>query len=99
MNMENAGGINVTNLSEKELMCQIMKYDFAADELVLFLDTHPYDLKALEMHEAVVKKLNLLKNIYNEKFGPITSDDVKSTEKWTWINSPWPWENNQGECK
>ena len=83
----------MNNLSKTDLMCQIMKYDFAANELVLFLDTHPCDLKALEMHEAVVKKANILKELYTEKFGPIISDDVKSTEKWTWINGPWPWEN------
>jgi len=83
----------MNNLNQNDLMCQIMKYDFAANELVLFLDTHPCDLKALEMHEAVVKKSNRLKEAYVEKFGPITSDDVKSKETWTWINSPWPWEN------
>ena len=66
------------NLSREDLMCQIMKYDFAADELVLFLDTHPNDLKALEMHEAVVKKLKRLTESYTETFGPITSKDVKS---------------------
>ena len=81
------------NLCKSELMCEIMKYDFAADELVLFLDTHPCDLKALEMHETVVKKAKMLKELYAKKFGPITSSDVKCTDSWTWINSPWPWEN------
>lgn len=81
------------NLYKNDLMCEIMKYDFAANELVLFLDTHPCDLKALEMHEAVVKKAKMLKELYANKFGPITSDDVKSTDTWTWIKSPWPWEN------
>lgn len=81
------------NMNANELMCMIMKYDFAADELVLFLDTHPNDLKALEMHEAVCKKSKNLKEIYTNKFGPITTGDVKSNKTWTWINSPWPWEN------
>ena len=83
----------MNKLSKNELMCQIMKYDFAANELVLFLDTHPNDLKALEMHEAVVDKANKLKCLYNENFGPLTSSANKSKECWTWIESPWPWEN------
>ena len=81
------------NMTANELMCMIMKYDFAADELVLFLDTHPNDLKALEMHEAVCKKTMKLKEMYTNKYGPITTNDVKSTKTWTWIDSPWPWEN------
>ena len=54
------------NMNANELMCMIMKYDFAADELVLFLDTHPSDLKALEMHEAVCKKSQKLKELYTK---------------------------------
>lgn len=81
------------NMNANELMCLIMKYDFVANELVLFLDVNPNDLKALEMHEAVCKKCKKLKEIYTSKYGPITTGDVKSTKTWTWVNTPWPWEN------
>lgn len=79
--------------TKDSLLCEIMKYDFTADELALFLDTHPYDLKALDMRAAVVDKLNKLRILYNNKFGPLTSDDVMCVDKWSWIESPWPWEN------
>ena len=79
--------------TKESLMCDIMRYDFAANELALFLDTHPCDLKALEMHSAVVSKSKILKSMYIKNFGPLSSDDVICNEKWTWIESPWPWEN------
>lgn len=84
------------NMSRNELMRQIMRYDFAVNELVLFLDTHPTDMKALKKYEEVVCKAKKLKELYNETFGPITTDDVKSTESWTWLKGPWPWEKQQG---
>lgn len=79
--------------SKDELMNEIMKYDFAAYELVLFLDTNPCDLKALEMHEAIINKAKCLKKKYIEHYGPITNKDASTGETWSWINSPWPWEN------
>lgn len=80
-------------MDRESLMRQVMSYDLVALELVLFLDTHPHDVKALEMHAAVVKKAAELRKQYEEQFGPITSNAVTSTERWTWIDSPWPWEN------
>ena len=81
------------SFTKESLLCEIMKYDFSADELNLFLDTHPNDLKALEMRAAIVDKLNKLKTIYANKYGPLTADYVTNIEKWSWIDSPWPWEN------
>ena len=74
-------------------MKEIMKYDFAANELVLFLDTHPCDLKALEMHEAVVKKSGELKTRYSKYYGPISNINGSCGETWSWLKGPWPWEN------
>ena len=79
--------------TKEALMCEIMKYEFTADELTLFLDTHPCDSKALEMRTAIIEKLCKFKNLYNSNYGPITADSVRNTDNWTWINSPWPWEN------
>lgn len=81
-------------MSRKELMRQIKEYDFAAYELMLFLDTHPKDTKALAMYHEVVKKAKLLRSEYETNYGPITANNVMSKESWTWIDSPWPWEND-----
>ena len=29
---------------------------------------------------------------YTERFGPMTADDVRATNEWTWATAPWPWE-------
>lgn len=75
------------------LLKEIMSYDFAANELTLFLDTHPEDKKALEMHKAVSKKANELHAEYNKLYGPLTAKANMSDKEWNWIESPWPWEN------
>ena len=78
---------------KKELMKKIMQYEFAANELVLFLDTHPKDMKALEMHEAVNDNLRKLKEMYVKNYGPLTASEASGCNSWNWIESPWPWEN------
>ena len=80
-------------MNRANLLKEIQRYDFVANELVLFLDTHPTDKKALEMHESVVNKSNELKKQFEQTYGPLTSDGVMSKDKWTWIESPWPLEN------
>ena len=75
------------------LMNKIQSYLFAEKDLNLYLDTHPRDTKAIEMHMAVAKKLKELIREYEEVFGPLTSCGNKNPDKWDWIESPWPWEN------
>lgn len=84
---------NKYSMSRQSLLKEIMTYSFAETELTLFLDTHPNDLKALEMHESVARKLKELKAQYNQQYGPLTSVDSNNLERWTWIEGPWPWEN------
>ena len=51
----------IQNEAHREAMLkQLMSYAFAENELALFLDTHPQDLKALEMHKSVAEKLKKL---------------------------------------
>ena len=45
----NNGGNNNNNASCEELMCAIMEADFFAQDLKLYLDTHPDDTRAVEM--------------------------------------------------
>ena len=75
------------------LMCKIMEIDFALNEMVLFLDTHPCDKKALSLYNKYADKSRELKAMYNENFGPITPADNLSQENWDWVHGPWPWEN------
>ena len=77
----------------KKLLKEIMEYDFSLQELILFLDTHPNDCKALDMYHDVQAKCKQAKQTYQQYFGALCSSDGTDKDKWTWIQGPWPWEN------
>jgi spore coat protein JB len=78
-------------MTQKDLLKQIQQYCFAIKELELYLDTHPYCKKALNLFHSYVEKKEKAVEIYNQKFGPLQSNQ-SSKEKWDWIDEPWPWE-------
>ena len=81
--------------SSGDLMRQLMAYAFAAFEWNLYLDTHPYDTNALQMHRQMVQKANELKDMVQQQYGPETAAASKATNEWDWINEPWPWEGEK----
>ena len=83
--------MNPDNNNPRELLEQIRALMFTVNDLSLYLDTHPCDMKALNAHREYSEKLMELKNIYQAQFGPLSIyHPVGSWENW--INSPWPWE-------
>lgn len=83
---------NIT--SEKQMMLyDIQKVSFAAHDLNLYLDTHPFDTNYINLYNEYNKEAKRLTNLYEQKYGPIDlSDDVGlSMTPWSWINEPWPW--------
>lgn len=89
--------INNTNpsVSEREReMKKVMGYFFAAHDLALYLNTHPTDKRALTMHAEVAAKAKEAAAEFEKKYGPLTPNNCTSTERWCWIDSPWPWEQN-----
>lgn len=81
--------------SRSVLMKKIMETNFACIDLNLFLDTHPYDTRALELFQEMSKKLKRLTALYEENYGPITATGVRGG-RWSWLDSPWPWELEKG---
>lgn len=81
------------NRNRERVLRQIMAYDFAQNEMVLYLDTHPEDQRALNEYHKVTQKSKELKEFYNQNFGPLTPAENRSTTEWQWIHGPWPWEN------
>lgn len=82
-------------MSKRELKRRIYELDFAIHELVLFLDTHPTNKKAMELLCEYRKIREELVKVYENRFGPyvVISDDVKPDGCWEWLKGPWPWEN------
>lgn len=80
--------------TKSKLLNNIQKYDFALDEIRIYLDTHPNCKNGLKYFHKYKKLQNEAVLEYNQLYGPITSEQVKSKEHWTWVNEPWPWERS-----
>ena len=74
------------------LLKQVYEASFAMDDVVLYLDTHPYDQDALNYYCYVVNMRLEAMRAYEEQCGPLTTDGVMDENYWTWIENPWPWE-------
>ena len=81
------------NLKNK-LFNAIQQYGFALDEIRIYLDTHPNCKNGLEYFQKYKKLQQEAISEYNRLYGPLTSEQVESREKWTWIDEPWPWERS-----
>ena len=83
--------------SKCQLKRKIHALDFAIHELVLFLDTHPKNRKAMELLKEYRMKRKECIALFEEKYGPyiVTPADAPANACWEWLESPWPWENEE----
>lgn len=86
-------GVNAVN--KCKLMRELSAVKFAAWELHLYLDTHPCDEKALEMHKKYSERAKELTEEYEECFGPLTHEEGSGL---AWVKNPWPWEYMECDC-
>jgi spore coat protein JB len=77
----------------QKLYKNIQIYGFALGETMLFLDTHPDDQKALAFFKMYQKLKDESVLEYTKKYGPITAENGMYDTRWTWVDGPWPWEN------
>ena len=82
-------------MDKNKLVRDLSAVKFAAWELHLYLDTHPCDSKALEMHKRYSERAKELTEEYEECFGPLTHMAGSGLE---WIKDPWPWEYKECDC-
>lgn len=79
---------------KESLQSKVMMYGFIVGETALYLDTHPTCKDGL----AYFQKYKLLKAEadmeYAAEYGPLTQMQVDSTESFTWLDNPWPWERS-----
>ena len=59
--------------SKKELLQFIDQVSFAIDDLLLFLDTHPKEKRALEYYSELSARRNELLEKYAKFYGPLTA--------------------------
>lgn len=86
MGMVNKSELPVTSLSELQAL------GFAIQELALYLDTHRNDREALEIYRSYQKMYKKCAQEYMKKHGPLTHKMISDSEKYDWLDDPWPWE-------
>lgn len=79
------------NNEKDELLYKIQAYTFAIKDMILYLDIYPTNNEILKLYKEYNEKLNVLKSKYEYNYGPLCSFNINSS-KWTWIDSPWPWD-------
>lgn len=78
---------------QAELLTKVDAYCFAAHDLNLYLDTHPYDSEMISLFKEISNDSNLAIREYEDKFGPLFAQS-SNLYSWSWDNSPWSWEND-----
>ncbi len=77
-----------------ELKRKIQELSFTLVELNLYLDTHPNCLRALALYNKYSSELKALREEYAAKYGPLMNfGTCPAGDSFSWVNSPWPWEN------
>lgn len=85
--------------SREELLSLINLVSFAVDEIILYLDTHPYDQDALRYYKENMAYRKEFLTRYTEEYGPLTLDHYSNPDqKWLWETQPFPWET-EGGCR
>ncbi len=80
-------------MSHKEQMLwDIGMIDFTLVELVLFLDTHPFDRSAMEYFNHYTRIKNQLEKEFSQKYFPLNKSLAESNKEWRWGMAPLPWE-------
>lgn len=77
--------------NKQRLLREIQRCNFALTEARLYLDSHPTDQEALLYFQKMENRLAEARAAYEEKYGTIATD-ADGKLRWTWVDSPWPWE-------
>ncbi len=83
------------NQDRSRLLNKINENSFTVNDILLYLDTHPHDQKALSYYqEAVSCRKNLMAEYARAGTGTLTVDDASmdTSTVWNWMDQPFPWE-------
>lgn len=79
-------------MNRTNLLRAIQMYDFYMYELQLYLDSHPFCMRALSEYKRYKALREKAMNEFTSRFGPITPYQSDCDEVFTWAKAPWPWE-------
>lgn len=80
-----------SNSEKGKLLLKIYEYDFAINDLSLYLDLHPEDQSMYNYFRKCTEKLRELVNTYEENYGPLDLCE-SDYENYEWVKGKWPFE-------
>lgn len=80
----------VPTSKKQELMYNLLKYEFALNDLNLYLDIYPNNTELVSLYKKYLEEKNRLEDEYNRQYNPLTRDS-KYIKTWDWLPD-WPWE-------
>ena len=89
-NLRASGGTRPMNCATLKQKLRVI--DFAIVDTVLYLDAYPDNGQALEYYHRLLRERESLAESIHAQCGPTTAWSNESTQKWDWIQGPWPWE-------
>lgn len=90
-------GMENKNELPQTAQTEVQKLQFAVNELVLYLDTHPEDAEAVELLRQYLKQWKSASETLCRKKGPRFVADVAKEGHYDWTQGPWPWEMSANE--
>lgn len=80
-------------------LAELQALEFVITELGLYLDTHGDDQEAFHLYQKYVALMREGRARYIELYGPLFQSDSADFDAYRWLQSPWPWEYQEGEHK
>ena len=79
------------NPRERQLLL-VQEAGFMADDLQLFLDTHPDSQEAFGMLKEYLRREREARAEYESNYGPLTLQSMEGRSQYDWSCHIWPWE-------
>lgn len=81
--------------NRETMLKKLSAAQFTLWEIHLYLDTHPWDLRMVEVHNKAAMKYKVLRDEFEDKYCPLTAAKASGVE---WLKGPWPWEIEECDC-
>ena len=78
-----------SNTELGKLLLKIYEYDFALNDLALYLDLHPEDMGVYKLFKKYTEEQRKYVDTYEKKYGPMELDNSDYTN-YLWDEGPWP---------